>query len=66
MSLPYGRLRRVRIPVCLVTVFARVVDGIAGFQDFRRVLRLCRMERLGRGVVQTMSQRDPGLAVLID
>jgi hypothetical protein len=59
-------LRRVRIPVLLMTVFTGVVDGVTAFQHFRRILGVGRVERFGRSVMQTMSERDPGLAVLID
>ena len=49
-----------------MTVFTGVVDGIPAFQYFPGIFFLGRLEGLGCGVMQTMSQRDPGLAILID
>jgi hypothetical protein len=49
-----------------MTVFASVIDLLPALQHFRRVLRVCRTDRPGRGVMQTMSKSNPSLAVLID
>jgi hypothetical protein len=59
-------LDRWRIPIFLMTVFAGAVDRIPALQHSRWVFRVNRIERLCRGVVQTMSKGDPSLAVLID
>jgi hypothetical protein len=56
----------VRIPICLVAVFAGVVDLLAALEDFRRIFRVCRIDSLRRGVMQTMRKGNPRLPVLID
>ena len=65
-SLPHWRFGRMRIPISLMTVFTGVVDGVTAFEHSCWVLRLCRLECLGRGIMQAMSQCDPSLTVLID
>jgi hypothetical protein len=52
-----------RILVLLMTAFAGVVDLRPALQYLPRVLRVCRIDRQGRGVVKTMCKCDPSLAV---
>jgi len=47
-----------RIPVLLMTLFAGVVDLLPALQHFRWVFRVCRIDRLGGGVVKAMSMGD--------